>query len=232
MKNSLMQVIFVVTALFASSLVVAQSEGPEETDIANKIKKNLPISVTVSADIQNKIAKLPPAARKRVKDAISAGGEFMQHYLDGYVCMWDAPEWNADMIDLVADTDHIYTICQSRGGPQRDNNGREYTVWHELCSQVFLRDFKLEDGTATLTYQVIEIGETHRFVTATDPTFSAELTGKRVPITVTFDLSNKVSNFVPVGGGYESLYAGTLDYLDRYWKVHEQVKRAAAQVCK
>jgi hypothetical protein len=172
--------------------------------------------VSVSTDAQNRITKLTPSDKIRIKKSINAGGAFIKLYLGGLACLWDYPDYNSEIAEFVEDPDQIKDICMKTNAPQRSASGSEYRVSREVCSQVSLQNFKIENGSLSLTYLMVEVGTTNTFSDTAITTFNSENSGKKVKLTLSVNLNDKVYSFIPEDEIDDVLYTVILNTMVGY----------------
>jgi hypothetical protein len=222
--------------LMVPQLSADQAEGPPEDINYSEAVKESHVSITASTGFNEEIAKLAPSNKKRVKEAADSGTAFIKLYLDGLVCMWDAPGYEMGMADFVADTGPIKDQCKNFDETHKSDNGNEYVTLREVCPQVILQEFKFKNDVVLLTYQMTIVGTTNHFLLdhyfrTGQATFNAEESGKRIPIVIAVNLSNNVVYFVPTDRLADLTYQHVVGTLDS-WPLTQQIKSEAGKICR
>lgn len=208
------KLIICAIVLFISCPVSAEIDPKR---IPEDFKRDFPILVVVSPEVQKKMDRLTGAESKRFNGVRSAGEKFMQHYLDGYVC-GGYPD-SEFILDQLVNTDAIRSSCDSIKFPTQTNRGRNYTEIRELCPQVLLADVSANDQDVSLTYQLIQLG-TASYTPSGPVVFGPVGAGRRIRIVVTFDSHGKAYKFVSEDWDSQTIYLKMLFDLEGTYTFH------------
>jgi hypothetical protein len=216
------QMIGMISMLLASQLSMAANESAydDDTDTFWKIadyKKNVPVIVTVAGAVPNKITQLPSADAKRVKEAIKIGAIFMERYLDGFVSDMN-PTWHTEMAALVG-SENTWAFQEITGLShrlERTDGVNKYWVEKLMCSQANLIDFKFENSSLILIYQMTQLGtmsyDNHDHGQAFIPGDS----GTKELFNLYINNENKIFNILPADREKEESYLAHLFELNLY----------------
>lgn len=233
------RIILLGAVLFASQISIADSG----------LSKNVPITVTVAAAVQEQISKLPAAEKKQADEAIKVGAVFMQQYLDGIVCDTENQFWDEEVGKIVAKDSYEWgiTFCSQENavGKMRDRP--------QACSQSSLIALQLENGNVILKYQTIQLG-TLSYDSSGPNEFKPQGAGNTEQLTVMVNSDNRVYDIFPKGWPDEIAYGRLIDEAKfflrfpnsgaatpevsleakgiRYKKLIQQFEQQAARVCK
>ncbi len=246
----LMKILCMFAVFFAAHFAYAQNsyEGPPEEPGHDTFATKFPVSVILSAGVQQKLSALSSKDRKRMEKAMKTGSAFMQQYLDGYVCFF-AQLTDDGLFQLVGDPSGALSNCGKTS--ELSESGNTYQLLREMCSRASLNDFRFENDVVSLTYDMTVLGATKRAQDDDPYAFTSEDTGREELIVVAISATNKVSSFAPEDMKSERMYQVTIfnmrdlsvrtaanwpaylkDQAARHKKIAEQMQRQAAKICK
>lgn len=247
--NPVIKTISLISILLVSGLSFADSG----------LSKDVPITVTAAANVQDHIGKLPPAEKRRAEEAIKVGAAFMQQYLDGLVCDTQNQSWTEEVGSLVAIDDYNWNekFCSQEASNWNDWNQKDRP---QACSQVSLITLQFENADVTLTYQLIQLGTLSNDSNGPSE-FKSQGTGDTKLLVVVVNSYNRVYDITPKGWPDEISYGRSIsemkfgvtnmeDYFkhpvphigqtkasinakyNRYKKLIKQIEQQAAQICR